>query len=194
MVYIHQGIHNLILSCTTTNPMQFQKAIIHLARRHKISIANVYLPPHCSDYTSNFQNDELLLDHLQNGPASSVGISMLITVPGINRSLQIQRAWSFTTGLKHTKSLCLVHQLKPQGVTKALDSGLRMCCWSLRSWLTCCHGKQFWSSVQTTIACCLSVVRTLRWHVSIPADTLAIPKWIGFSFAIDSTTLFMQCQ
>ena len=38
--------------------------------------------------------------------ASSVGTSMLITVPGIIMSLQTLVAWCFTAGCKHTQGLC----------------------------------------------------------------------------------------
>ena len=72
MVYIYQGIQYSVPSCSTTNPMELQKAIIHLTRRCQFSITNVYLPLHCSDY-SKHQDDQSLLDHLQKEPSLACG-------------------------------------------------------------------------------------------------------------------------
>ena len=69
MVYIRQGIQYYEPSCASTKQMELQKAIIHLARRRQISVTNVYLPPHHSQYHSIHQNDQTWVDHPPKAPS-----------------------------------------------------------------------------------------------------------------------------
>ena len=73
MVYICRGIQYSIPSCATTNPVELQKVITHLARRRQFSITYVYLPPHRSGYSPNHQNDQSWLGHLPKEPGLVCG-------------------------------------------------------------------------------------------------------------------------
>ena len=142
--------------------MKLQKVIIHLARRRQFFIANVYFLTHRSGYSQT----TIMTCHgsiiCQKSLASSVGISMHITAPGMIISLQILLAGRITTGWKHTQGLCLamVLQHEPRGVTKLLESVRRMPRWWMRLWLITSHGKPFQNLDQTTFHCCLPGIRT----------------------------------
>ena len=73
MVYIRQGVQYSVPSCATTNPMELQKVIIHLAWRCQFCITNVYLHPHRSGYSPNHQNDQSWLGHLPKKPGIVCG-------------------------------------------------------------------------------------------------------------------------
>ena len=71
--FFRQGAQYSVPSCATTNPMDLQKVIIHLARRRQFSITSVYIPLHLSGYSPNHQNDQSLLDHFQEVPGLVCG-------------------------------------------------------------------------------------------------------------------------
>ena len=60
--------HGAVPSYATTNPMELQKVIIHLARRRQFSIATVYLSPRRSGYCNNHQCGQSWLNHLPKDP------------------------------------------------------------------------------------------------------------------------------
>ena len=84
----------------------------------------------------------------------------------------------------------MVIQHKPRDVTKVLES-VR---WSSRLLLIASHGEPFQSSAQTTSSCCLSLVRTLRWSITIPEDVPTTLKRVGFSFTNASTAVSKRCH
>ena len=66
---LHQPGHPVLCTILCNHQlMELLKIIIHLARRRRISITNVYLPPHSSGLSPNHQNDQSWLDYLPKEP------------------------------------------------------------------------------------------------------------------------------
>ena len=159
--------------------MELQKVIIHLARRRKFFITNVYLPAHCSDYSSSHQGDQSWLYHLPKEAGLVCGdfnahhssfYDYVYADPQGSALLNWMEA--------HSKAV-LSDGSQTRGLTKVLESVHRISFWLIRLWLIASHGKPFQSLAQTTSCCFLCGIGTLWWSVTIPIDAPSTPKRIG---------------